>query len=792
MFINYFKTAWRNLLKNKFYSTINITGLAIGLAVGIMVLMWVQDELSYDSFHRNADNIYKINSHLGKGSDAQVWEGSPAPLAVFCKQSIPEVVNTVRIKQRWDQILFTYGDKKFVETNSAFVDPSFFSVFDFKLLKGNAAKPFRDNNSVILTSSVAKKYFGTEDALGKIIKTEKDNFVVTGVLEDFPENSSIQYDMLLPMSLFAKQFTADGGNGDWKTIDEDLGNFQYNIYLQVQKNTSAETVAKKISQLYLDKRKGEVGVKDDFFTLQPLKTLHLIAADGNSNAMQTVRIFFIVAILILFIACINYVNLSTARSMLRSKEVSVRKIIGAGRTQLFIQFIIESALLFLFASLLAFFLIYLLLPLYNNLSGKHLLFSLANGDVWIVVGSAIIGTLAMAGIYPALLLSSFKPIQAIKGKLSLGIGNAAFRKILVVTQFVFSVGLIIGTIVIANQLKYIREKDLGYNKEYVFSFGLRSDMHDHFDAAREELLKQPGVLNIAASDNSVVGVNSTTGDTYWNGKETGRMFLIHPNGIDKNFIPLLKMQMIAGNNFTGSKSDSVHLILNETAVKEADIKDPIGKNFTLWDRKGTIIGVVKDFNFASLKQSIEPAIFYYDPPGWRMYIKTTGKDASKAIAAAQKVWKEYTNDFPFSYSFLDDDFNKMYQADQRTGVLFNVFAMVAIIISCLGLFGLATYTAQVKTKEIGIRKVLGASITNITNLLAKEFILLVLTAFLIAAPLAWFAMNKWLQDFAYRINISWWVFALAGISALLIALLTVSFQAIKAALANPVKSLRTE
>ena len=361
-----------------------------------------------------------------------------------------------------------------------------------------------------------------------------------------------------------------------------------------------------------------------------------------------------------------------------------------------------------------------------------------------------------------------------------------------VTQFVFSVGLIIATIVISHQLQYIRDKDLGFDKEYVFSFGLRDQMHSHYDAARNELLKQPGVLGIAASDNSVAGANSTTGDTYWDGKEAGRMFLIHPNGIDKNFIPLLKMDMAAGNNFTGSKADSAHFILNETAVKQAGIKDPVGKNFTLWQKKGTIIGVVKDFNYASLKQPIEPSIFYYESSGWRMYVKTTGRDASKALAAAQKVWKGYSADFPFSYSFLDDDFNSMYVADQRTGFLFNVFAIVAIAISCLGLFGLATYTAQVKTKEIGIRKVLGATIANITNLLAKEFIVLVLVAFLIAAPVTWFAMNKWLQDFAYRINISWWMFVLAGLVAVLIAIFTMSFQAIKAAIANPVKSLRTE
>ncbi len=790
MFRNYFKTAWRNIFKNKFYSTINITGLAIGLAVGIMILLWVQDELSYDTFHQNANDIYKINSHIGTGTSAQVWEGSPGPLAVFCKQQIPEVVNVVRVNNIYQDWQVTYKDKKFTASKMAYVDSTFFGMFDFKLRQGNPLKPFPDINSIILSSSEAKKYFGdSKKAIGKQLTTDNGNFTVSGVMDDFPENSTMQYNILLPMTYYANSFIKNGGNGSWKTMDEDLGNYFFNTYVQIQKNASAQIVGKKLTKIFTDKKDDARG---NYFELRPLKTIHLIAADGSSSALQTVRIFLIVAILILFIACINYVNLSTARSMVRSKEVSVRKIIGAARVQLFIQFIAESALLFLLASVLAFFIIYLLLPLYNDLSGKHLVFSFTNKDVWVVVCSSIAGTLALSGIYPALLLSSFKPLQALRGKISLGIGNASFRKILVVTQFIFSVGLITSTIIISMQLRYIREKDLGFNKEYVFSFGLRDQVHGHYEAVRNELLKQPGILGVATSDNGIAGANSTTGDTYWDGKEADRTFLIHPNGIDKDFIPTLKMSMTAGNNFTGTKADSAHLILNETAVKQAGIKDPVGKAFTLWQTKGTIIGVVKDFNYASLKQPIEPAVFYYTPAGWRMYIKTTGKDANKAIAAAQKAWKVYAADIPFTYSFLDDDFNNMYQAERRTGFLFKAFAVVAIAISCLGLFGLATYTAQIKTKEIGIRKVLGASIVNITNLLAKEFILLVLFAFIIAAPVTWFVMNKWLQDFAFRVNVSWWVFILAGVIAVLIALITISFQSIKAALANPVKSLRAE
>jgi putative ABC transport system permease protein len=790
MFRNYFKTAWRNLWKNKFYSAINIAGLAIGLAVGIMILLWVQDEFSYDGFHKNADNIYKVNSHLGKGADEQVWEGAPAPLAIYCKQSVPEVVDEVRIDNVNGPLLFKYADKKFTETNMACVDSTFFSMFDFKLIKGNPRKPFPNMNSIILTTSEAKKYFGNDEPIGKVLSMDYGEFTVCGVMEDFPENSTIRYNMLLPWALDAYYFTKQGGNGNWKTMDEDLGSYSYQVYLQLQKGVSTEVVEKKMTQLFIDKKGPDS--KNDFFSLQSLKSRHLVTRDGNTSALQIVKIFLLIAILILIIACINYVNLSTARSIIRSREVSMRKIIGAARYQLFIQFITESAVLFFFASILSFIIMYSVLPLYNDLSGKHLVLSIANKDMWIVVAGTIIGTLGLASIYPAMLLSSFKPLQALKGRLSFGVKNVVFRKVLVVTQFVFSVGLIIGTIVISKQLQYIKEKDLGYNKEYVFSFALKGNINDHQDAVKEELSKQPGVLSISTSGNPVLGEHSSTGDTYWEGKKEGRTFLIHPNSIDQNFIPLLKMQMVEGNNFTGAKSDSTHFILNETAVKQAGIQNPVGKSFTLWDTKGTIIGVVKDFNFASLKKTIEPTIFTYSSGNSFMYIKTNGKDAPAAISAAQKVWKEYGSEFPFEYSFLDDDYNNLYEADQRAGTLFNVFAAIAIFISCLGLLGLATYTAQIKTKEIGIRKVLGASVASITTLLAKEFVMLIAIAFIIAAPLAWIAMNNWLQNYVYRVSISGSIFIIAGLLAVFIALATISFQAIKAAIANPVKSLRTE
>ncbi|MGC4101700.1 ABC transporter permease [Ferruginibacter sp.] len=432
------------------------------------------------------------------------------------------------------------------------------------------------------------------------------------------------------------------------------------------------------------------------------------------------------------------------------------------------------------------------MPLFNGLSGKELSFDLTNYHIWQVIWITMLGTLAISSIYPALLLSSFEPLKALKGKISAKISDAIFRKVLVVVQFSFSIVLIAGTFIISKQLHYIRSKQLGYDRENVLAFFMR-DMGKHYDAVKTELLKQPGIVNVTRASANIVRIGAQTGSNWWEGKGKDETMMVRPMTIDKDFMSFFNMQMKEGNAFTGAVLDSAHFILNETAVQTARIKDPIGKKFKLWEREGTITGVVKDFHLASMKNKIEPVVFFYDPKNMgAIYIKTTGKDAPKAIAATEKKWKQYNADFPFEYFFLDNIFNNLYRSEQRTGSLFNVFALMAIIISCLGLFGLATYTAQVRTKEIGVRKVLGASVPGIIKLLAGDFIKLVLIAITIATPVAWYLMNKWLQDFAYKTNIGWMVFALAGLAAVVIAVATISFQAIKAAVANPVKSLRTE
>jgi putative ABC transport system permease protein len=521
--------------------------------------------------------------------------------------------------------------------------------------------------------------------------------------------------------------------------------------------------------------------------------MHLYRADGSDGGISTVRMFSLISVLILVIACINNVNLSTARSMLRSKEVSLRKIVGAGKGQLFLQFIVETALLFGLAAFLSLGLMKVLMPLFNDISGKSLALDLTDYHVWLVIGLTVLATLMVSSIYPALLLSSFKPLEAMKGKVTAGVGNARFRRVLVVVQFVFSVVLIVGTLVIGRQLDYIRSRQLGYDKDHVISFYMRRGMGDHYDAVREALLRQPGVLGVARGNSNIVRLGPQTGDNDWDGKAPGQTMMVHPVAIDKDFFSFFKMQLVEGDNFRGDATDSVHFILNETAARELGIKDPIGRRFRMWKANGTIIGVAKDFHFASLREKIGPAVFYYKPADSRLlYLRTSGRDAGQAIAAAKAEWKKYNTGYPFKYTFLDDDFRSLYQSEERTAMLFRIFSAIAILISCLGLFGLSAYTAQVRTREIGVRKVLGADVPDIIRLLGVGFIRLVLMGILIAVPLSWFVMHRWLQDFAYKIELSWTLFALAGLIAVGVALATISFQSIRAALANPVKCLRTQ
>ncbi|GGG81120.1 ABC transporter permease [Parapedobacter pyrenivorans] len=790
MIRNYFKTAWRNLKEHKFHTFVNISGLAFGLATAILLLLWVQHEKSYDRFHKDFSRIHRFTAHLDANT---VWEGVPGPLAIYA-QSLPEVEGIVRINEWNGQVLATEDRSTVLDGfTTAYVDSTFLSLFNFELLKSRPEQLFPDPYSIVLTESTAKKFFGDDDPLGKVLQFRGDNLTVTGLLHDFPDNSSLAFDAILPMAHYAQRFTADGGNGQWKTIDVDMGSYSFTTFVKLRDGAHPEVVGKKFTQLYKDARNGESTVQ---FNLQPLADMHLVSADGNNAAARMVQIFLLIAIMVLAIAAVNYINLTTARALVRAREVGIRKVVGASKVQLFLQFIVETALLFCFALLVAVGLIVVLLPLYNDIAGKQLHFSLSNMEIWKVIGYSALGTLLAAAIYPALLLSGFQPLQVMKGKMASGVGVTLLRKALVVFQFAISMVLIVATFVISRQMTYMRKLDLGYDKSYVFSVALPDDAVEHIEAVKNELRNHPGIVNVALSDMyDITNMGNATGDLEWPGKPVNSSLIIAQSSIDKDFIPTMGIQLLEGRNLTGTAADSNLYVVNEAAVREMGLTPPyVGTPISFHDRPGTIAGVVKDFNFKSLKEKISPLLFFHWYDGSMLYVRTTAAEASNAIKAVEQQYQKYAGDSPapFKYNFVDQQFEAKYRTDQRAGLLFNIFAGIAIFISCLGLLGLSTYTVRQRVKEIGIRKVLGASVASIVQLLSAGSILLVVLAVVIASPIAWWVMNTWLDDFAFRIDIQWWMFVLAGGAALLIALLTVSWQAIRAAVANPVESLRDE
>jgi len=793
MLKNFIKTAWRSIFSNKFYSAINILGLAAGLVVGIFLLLWIQDELSYDRFHKHQGSIYKIGIEGGTGISKRIFESIIAPVGSFAKKEIPEVQDAVRIFKIGDAA-FKYKDKRFKEKDLAFVDPSYFTVFDFSLLQGDPKQPFPNNNSIVITQSTARRYFGSENPIGKTVTLGiEDLCVVSGVIADYPESSTFQFQVLLPLSRFNEQaYIKNKTTYDNKTflssMDADWSNFSFETYLLFRPDANLESVAQKLQAIHERNKPEDAPVP---YVTQALAKVHLYQMDGSDGGIGNVRIFIGVAIMILVIASINYINLSTARSLSRAKEVGIRKIIGAGKKELFFQFILETAMLFAIASTIALAVVFIGLPWFNNFSGKHISLSLFNPTLWTSVLTMLLGTLLLTSIYPALLLSRFDPIKVLKGRFALK--NSSARKILVVIQFTVSIVLITLTIVIGRQLDYIRNKNLGYEKDHMISVGMAPKMSKHFDAIKSELLKNKDINSVIRLGRDMVYGGGSTGDNDWDGKPSKSNLWFNITYSDQSTLDFFKIKLSEGRNFTGSTADSTHFIINETAVREMGLKDPIGTRLRIRTVPGTIIGVVKDFTYASVRQKIEPMVFQYSPKDcWRLYIKTTTSGTKSALNSLQQIWKSYYDDMPMDYSFLDESYQKQYMNEQKQGALFNFFAIIAIMISCLGLLGLCTYTAQVKTKEIGIRKVLGASVFNIIQLLNKEFLLLVILANVIAIPIAAYFCINWLNGFAFRATLPLTLFLYAGGITIAIALVTVSFQSIKAAYANPIKSLHDE
>ena len=804
MIRNYLKTAWRNIRKNKLFSFINILGLSIGIATCFIIMLYVQDELSYDRFNKNADNIARVVFHADINGGKIDESVSMPPVAQTMKRDFPEVEDATRI--------LSFGTPKIIYSNTVFkddrfalVDPNFFSIFTLPMIKGDAKTALAQPGGIVLTQETAEKFFGKQEPIGKIIQVNTDSnrvYKVTGIIKNIPANSHFHFDAFGSLTSWANA-----------TSDTWLGG-SYHTYLLLRPGTDIKKMEARFPAM-VEKYMGpqilqQMGLSLKQFTskgnslgfaLQPLKDIHLNSNtttefEPGGNATY-VYIFGGVAIFMLIVACINFINLSTAGASKRAKEVGVRKVAGSGKLQLISQFLSESVLITFFALFIAFALVQLALPAFNNISGKHLSFDVKPILAFIGLG-LLVGV--VAGIYPAFYLSSFKPIAVLKGKLTSSNKSFGLRSGLVVFQFFISVALIIGTIVVYQQMKYIQNKDLGFNKEQILTIPNSYALGSNEQVFKQQMLQDSRIVNATASYYKPAGPsNYNNALAFPQGNDNLVVDGVEYH-VDENYIPTLGMKMVSGRNFSKEfATDSTGIILNETAAHALGWNDmtAVGKTVVRQnsDRGNNIpfhvIGVVKNFNFKSLHEAISPLYMTLQPEGGLIFkIKTT--DIAGLLATMKKNWDTYNTGEPFTYEFMDDLFNKTYSTEQKTGSILNIFSVLIILVASLGLFGLVTYTAEQRTKEIGIRKVLGASVSQVTQMLSKEFLKLVLIASLIAFPVAWWAMNKWLQSFAYRISISWWIFLVAGFGALLIALITVSFQAIKAAIANPVKSLRTE
>jgi putative ABC transport system permease protein len=813
MFKNYLKITLRNLRKHKVYSFINIMGLAIGITCCLLTLLYVQDELSYDRFHQRSVRIFRLVTYGRARGEARELSTaqSPSPWGPVLAQDNTGVENCVRFKtplSRW-LISIPETEKRFYEKRFYFADATVFEVFDYVLLRGDTHEALKHPNTVVLTESVAKKYFADEDPMGKVLTADNNfEFTVTGVMRDVPPNSHLRFDFL---ASFATLTVPGNARGDFLyggNLD-DMTNFgfypQIYTYLLFRPDyTSAqfEQTMPAFLQKYLGSQLQRLGLEISP-KLQALPSIHLhshldaeVAANGDIN---TVYIFLAISVFILLIACINFMNLATARSANRAKEVGLRKVVGSDRGALIKQFLGESTFLALLAALIALLFLYLVLPWFNEIAGKQLSVQWGNGFFLITLFAVVLIVGLVAGSYPAFFLSAFQPAIVLKGKLKLGAASANLRRVLVVAQFAASIIFIIGTVVVYRQLQYVQSQNLGFDKEHVLVIPVVDPPARYqFPSFKNAIQQNPGILSVSASSavpSGLIGIS-----------------LLHPEGIPENenvsmetmlvehdFIPTLGIAIAAGRNFSRDYStDSTDaFIINEAAAARLGWKnDAVGKTFD-WtgQRRGRIIGVVKDFHTKSLHEKIEPLaihIAYSMDPFINFVVRLSPQNIPEKLAFLEEKWHQVYPLHPFEYSFLDEDFDNLYRAEQLRGKIFSAFAGLAIFIACLGLFGLAAFSAEQRTKEIGIRKILGAAATQIVFLLAKEFVVLVLIANLVAWPIAYWAMHNWLQDFAYRTSLRWDIFMFGGITALLISLLTVSFQAIKAAVANPVEALRYE
>lgn len=823
MIKNYLSIAWRNIKRNKVNSFINIAGLAIGMTCVLLILLFVQDEKKFDRFLNQADRIYQVNLENTDNGVVSLTGNTGPAVGPAMVSDFGEIETYARVYRPGDQMVINSDGSRvenyFTEKRILAVDSTFLQVFSYQIREGNPLHCLDKPNSAIITKKIAQKYFDNVSPMGKtlLVGNEKNPYIVTAVLEDVPSQSSLQFDILLPIAAFP---VVKKRSWNWWWL-------QVNTYVKLKKDVpNDEEAIQKLESGFPAMVKQHAFSRNSItyeefskkgnkltYHLQPLTALHLYADKMQTNARLTnlsdikyIRIFSLIAIFIIVLACVNFMNLSTAQSAKRAKEVGIRKVLGSIKGQMVRQFLVEALLYSFIATIFSLFLVLILLEPFNSITGKELgIGLLLKQRFWLFIAGLFLVTGLLAGLYPAFYLTAFKPVAVLKGMklFRKGKGNLIVRNGLVIFQFTISTALIVATIVVYHQLQYTRSKDLGYAKENIVVIANSERLAAGMESFRDELKKLPTISD--ASVTTGIPIEDNFGDVYVPVASDSSEPLIKEIGlssfmVDNEFIPSIGIRIEAGRNFSPEFSDSASVILNEEAVKQIGWKNPVGMTLDYPGNSQSfkVIGVARDFNFGSLRTAVTPfALFHlksntYSVGHMFTIVKMKPGKISDNLSIIEKYWKKFAPNTPFDYSFLDSDLDALYRSEKRMGTIFILFTSLSIFVACLGLFGLAAFMAERRTKEIGVRKVLGASVTGVVGLLSKDFVKLVLISALIAFPVAWWAMNKWLQDFAYRIHIEWWMFLAAGLTALFIALITVSFQAIKAAIVNPVRSLRTE
>lgn len=783
MLKNYFKIAIRSLLKSKLFSFINVFGLALGMSCSLLIWLWVKDEISFNTFYPDLGNIYYVRSASDYKGQKSVGDITPGPWMEVIEKEVPDVKAITKLT--WNRELLVKVGEESTKESGIYATTDFFEVFQTPFIAGNAKSPIAQPTSIAISRKLSEKYFGKTGAVGKTINLDNaKNFIVSAVFEDIPQNASVRFDWIVNFKVQEQ---------DWMKT---WGNFSFKTYLRLTPQADPSH-AEQVMQKVIKKNSPPEFVS--FPILQGLKDVYLYSAYENlkpiGGRIEYIKVFSIVAIFILLIACVNFMNLATARSIKRAKEVGVRKVVGAEKKFLVMQFMGESLIVSMLAAVLALVFVILLLPAFNNVVEKHITLNLADPSLYLSVITLVLITGIVAGSYPALYLSSLQPIRILKGRLSFSTRGVFLRKGLVVFQFGLSVFLIIGMLVIGRQMKYIQTKRLGLDRENVLYITLEGDLNNKLETFRQEITGSPFVSAATTTGEIPTNISGSSGDLDWDGRDKDLINTVSATFVGYDFTKTMNIQLVGGRDFSKDfPGDTANYIVNEAAVRMMKMDDPVGKQVKFWMGKGTIVGVMKDFHLGTFHSAIQPLILvnYKGLNTEFMMIRTKPGKTQEALAHIEKTAKAFNPNYPFTYHFMDENYEKMYRSEMIVNTLIKYFGILAIVISCLGLLGLAAFTAEQRTKEIGIRKVLGANVSSVIALLSKDFVKLIIIAIILASPVAWYVMDKWLKDFVYRIDLNWEIFALAGAIAICVAMFTVSFQSVKAALMNPVKSLQTE